>query len=280
MKLYNLVLSGGGVRSYAHIGVYKFLYEEGIEFDEIIGVSGGAIIAPFIFLRKKPNDIINLFLKEKIHHLLFPFWFIPNKFELLIAERSTQKLGDWIENKFTNEELGFIKNSNRLHIMGTCYPTKGCGTSGIDMLNITSLKNAVAASCAISGIFKAIRIGDFSYIDGGHWNNAPIFYDFKNSCSPLLVSALGYTGLCLHEGGRISKLIRSFEIASYARLKEDVEQWEFEKNCKQRGDLILIKPPVWDINSLDFNISESQIETLIENGYNACKKAFAKEMVA
>ena len=73
MKTYNLVLSGGGVRSYAHLGIYKYCFENGIIFNEITAVSGGALIAPFVYLRKHPDQVIALFKKEKIHKLLFPF---------------------------------------------------------------------------------------------------------------------------------------------------------------------------------------------------------------
>ena len=33
--LANLILSGGGVRSYAHLGVYKYCFENKIKFGEI-----------------------------------------------------------------------------------------------------------------------------------------------------------------------------------------------------------------------------------------------------
>ena len=225
MKTFNLVLSGGGVRSYAHLGVYKYCFENEIYFNEIVGVSGGGIIAPFVYLRKNPNEVIDLFKKAKTHKMLFPFWFVPDKFEFLFFQPSTCKLGKWIEKQFLPDELELIKTSRKLHIMACKNPICGMKLLYTDMLTITSLKNAVASSCAISGIFKEHKIGDCTYIDGGHWNNCPIFYDFPDNFMPVLAVNLGYTGLTEKAGGRISKIIRGFEISSYARVQEDIERW-------------------------------------------------------
>ena len=278
MKTFNLVLSGGGVRSYAHLGVYKYCFENNIEFEEIVAVSGGALVAPFIYLRKNPKEVIELFKGAKTHRMLFPFWFVPDEFEFLFIQPSTMKLGEWLEKQFTQAELSKIESSNNLHIMATKNPI--CGTKAMytDMLKITDLKNAVAATSAISGIFKEHRIGDCTYIDGGHWNNCPIFFDFNNNFTSLAVVNLGYVGLKEKEGGRISKIISGIEISSFARVQEDIERWEFEKSCKKRGDLFVINPPVWNISSLNFNLKIWQIDDMIEAGYKAAKVLLATSM--
>lgn len=274
-KGFNLVLSGGGVRSYAHLGVYKYCFENEIDFNEIVCVSGGSLIAPFIFLKREPEELINLFKFAQIHKMLFPFWFVPDKFECLLVQPSTIKLGEWIENKVIemcgNSVLEKIKFSNTLHIMATKNPLCGTKLMYQDMLQITDLKNAIAASSAISGVFKDRKVGDCSYIDGGHWNNCPIFYDFKDNGLPLLVSNLGYAGLVEKEGGRISKIMRGLEISSFARVQEDIVRWNFEKTCNKRGDLFVVNPAAWNIHSLDFNLKDWQIDCLVDAGYKAVK---------
>ena len=277
MQTYNLVLSGGGVRSYAHLGVYKYCFEEGIEFNEIVAVSGGALIAPFIYLRKNPDEIINLLKEAKIHKILFPIWFMPDKFEVLFLQPSTYKLGKWIEEKFTHEELQML---NKLHIMATKNPLCGIKAMYTDILKITDLKNAIAATCSISGIFKEHRIGDCTYIDGCHWNNCPIFFDFENNNLPLMAVSLGYPGLLEKESGRISKIIRGFEISSYARVQKDIERWDFEKNCGKRSDLFVINPKVWNVRSLDFNLKDWQINEIINAGYEAAKVALMQKEIS
>ena len=279
MKTFNLVLSGGGVRSYAHLGVYKYCFEQRIEFNEIVCVSGGSLIAPFILLKKDPDEVIKLFKKEKINRKLFPFWFVPNKFECLFIQPDTFKLGKWLEEQFSQDELNQINASSKLHIMATKNPLCGIKAMYTDMLKITDLKNAVASSSAISGVFKEHRVGDCTYIDGGHWDNCPVFFDFADNFLPVLAVNLGYVGLKEKEGGRISKIIRGFEINSFARVQEDIQRWEFEKSCKKRGELFVVNPSVWNISSLDFNLREWQIEDIIEAGYRAAKEMLSEKLL-
>ena len=277
MQTYNLILSGGGVRSYAHLGVYKYCFEQGIEFDEIVAVSGGSLIAPFIYLKKDPDDVIKIFKGANFHKKLFPFWFVPDKFEFLFIQPTTYKLGEWVEHTIVethgHKSLQRIQSSNKLHIMATKNPLCGIKAMYTDMLKITDLKNAIASSCAISGIFKEHRISDCSYIDGAHWNNCPIFFDFENNNLPLMAVSLGYPGLLEKDEGRISKIFRGLEISSHARVQEDIKRWEFEKSCGKRGDLFVINPPVWNIRSLDFNLADFQIDEIIEAGYRAAKES-------
>lgn len=280
MQTFNLVLSGGGVRSYAHLGVYKYCFERGITFNEITAVSGGSLIAPFILLKKDPKELICLFKNARLDKLLFPIWFIPDKFEFLVLEPSTYKLGKWIEGQFSRSELSEIASSKKLHIMATRNPL--CGTSAmfVDMMEITDLKNAISATCAVSGVFKSHKVGDCTYMDGGHWYSCPVFFDFKETKLPLIAISLGYPGLLEKEGGRISKVIRGLEITSYARVQEDVKRWEFEKTCGKRGDLFLISPKVLNVRSLDFGLSDFQIDEIISAGYRAAEEILrVKEVI-
>ncbi len=271
MQKCNLVLSGGGVRSYAHLGVYRYLCENNIEIDEIAAVSGGAIVAPFIFVKREVDKLIRLFKETKLHRLLFPIWFVPDKFEFLFIEPKTIKLGEWVEKQFSQAELQQIHSTDKLHIMATKNPLCSVKAIYTDMLEITDLKNSITASSAISGIFKEHFVNDCTYIDGGHWQNCPIFFNFNDKSLPVVAVSLGYPGLLEKNEGRISKIIKGLEISSYARVQEDIKRWDFEKSCGKRGNLFVINPGVWNIKSLDFNLKEWQVHELTEAGYKAAK---------
>ena len=58
------VLSGGGVRGFAHLGVIKALQEVGISPSEISGTSAGAIIGAFLADGFTPDEIKELFLTK------------------------------------------------------------------------------------------------------------------------------------------------------------------------------------------------------------------------
>ena len=58
------VLSGGGVRGFAHLGVINALQEVGISPSEISGTSAGAIIGAFLADGFTPDEIKELFLTK------------------------------------------------------------------------------------------------------------------------------------------------------------------------------------------------------------------------
>lgn len=53
-----LVLSGGGARGYAHIGVYTALTNAGVPIDRVVGASMGSIVAAMICQRSSPSLLL------------------------------------------------------------------------------------------------------------------------------------------------------------------------------------------------------------------------------
>ena len=64
-----LVLSGGGAKGAAHIGVIKALEENGIPIDYITGTSAGAIVGSLYAMGYTPEEMVNLMLSEE-----FGYW--------------------------------------------------------------------------------------------------------------------------------------------------------------------------------------------------------------
>lgn len=64
-----LVLSGGGAKGIAHIGVIKALEENGIPFDCVAGTSAGAIVGSLYACGWSPEQILGLFTSES-----FKYW--------------------------------------------------------------------------------------------------------------------------------------------------------------------------------------------------------------
>ncbi|MBI1858934.1 MAG: patatin-like phospholipase family protein [Candidatus Melainabacteria bacterium] len=279
MREFNLILSGGGVKAYTHLGIYKYCFERGIKFNEIVAVSGGALIAPFIFLERHPDSLIYLFKESKVHKKVFPLWFIPNKFEFVVFEPSTIKIGLWLEKQFTKSELNKIENTPQLHIMATKRPDSKSSPLYCNVLRFGKLKDAIAATTAISGVFKAHKVGKNCYVDGAHWNNTPLFFDFADLLLPVLVVNLSSYTQFKETKGRISKIIRGYEISSYARFIEDLKRWEEAKTCKKRGELTTITPNLSHINPLDLDLTDEEIDKLIDIGYKAAKEALSVRFV-
>lgn len=64
-----LVLSGGGAKGIAHIGVIKALEENGIPVDYVAGTSMGAIIGALYAIGYTPDEMLDLILSES-----FSYW--------------------------------------------------------------------------------------------------------------------------------------------------------------------------------------------------------------
>ena len=72
-----LVLSGGGGRGAYECGVYKGLYEHGIEPDILVGTSIGAINAAAIVGGASPEDLERMWLAmdtRRVHKHRWDFW--------------------------------------------------------------------------------------------------------------------------------------------------------------------------------------------------------------
>ncbi|MEJ2667783.1 MAG: patatin-like phospholipase family protein [Deinococcales bacterium] len=55
-----LVLSGGGARGFAHIGVLRVLEREGVHFDVIAGTSMGAVLGALYASGRRAEDLFRL----------------------------------------------------------------------------------------------------------------------------------------------------------------------------------------------------------------------------
>lgn len=72
-----LVLSGGGARGYAHLGVYRALVERGIDVDYVGGTSMGAVVASLVALEVAPEEAVTRFRPVSDGGLLSDYHLLP-----------------------------------------------------------------------------------------------------------------------------------------------------------------------------------------------------------
>jgi len=158
IKKIGLALGGGGARGFAEIGVIKAFEENGITFDFVAGTSVGSLIGAMYCFGKSSSDMIEFakHLKESdIKKGMIPF--VPSKTDG-IKELITDFVGDI---KFSDLKIPFcavavdIKTGNEVHI------TKGL------------IKDAVAGSCCVPGLFNPVKLDNYLLFDGGWWISVP-----------------------------------------------------------------------------------------------------------
>jgi len=157
-----LVLSGGGARGIAHIGIIEELEKQGFEITSISGTSMGALVGGVYALGKMEEFKQWLYTLDRTKVLsLIDFTF------------STQGLvkGDKVLNRM--KEFISDKNIEELHIPYAAV--------AVDLLNKKevvftsgSIYKAIRASIAIPTVLQPVKIKNGLLIDGGVLNNLPI----------------------------------------------------------------------------------------------------------
>lgn len=155
-----IVLSGGGARGFAHIGVLKALNEKGIYPEIISAVSAGAIVAALYADGRTPDEIFSIFSELDIYHMLR---FYRPAFGMLKAEglRKTLNRNLHVAN-LEDLKLPLIISATNFNTAQTVYFKEG------------PIIDAVMASAAIPMLLKPYQINGQMYVDGGLMNNLPV----------------------------------------------------------------------------------------------------------
>lgn len=188
-----VVLSGGGAKGMAHIGVLKVLERAGIPIDIVTGTSMGSIVGglyatgisastldslvraqDWSFVLSDKEDLSHQTLKERekqnTYLLSKSINFKGRKLDDggLIAGKNLDVLFTSLIGEY-NDSLDF----NSLPIPYACVATNIIDNTEY-VFHSGLLRRAMRASMAIPGAFAPVRYGDMVLVDGGLRNNFPV----------------------------------------------------------------------------------------------------------
>ena len=188
-------LGGGGARGLAHLGVLDVLQREGLSPDLIVGTSFGAIVGALYALDPDPAAI-----RRRIVAFLEGARFKSARVRFLRRTFENGKRGGLVEQAKTTasrgvffgvalSRLSYIPENDFQSLIGDLIDDVDIGETRVPFLAVAtdlssgrevilrrgSLCRAVAASCAIPGVFPPIRIGTDQLVDGGWIHEVPIF---------------------------------------------------------------------------------------------------------
>ena len=190
MKKFGLVLSGGGARGLAHIGVLKVLEENGLRPDFIAGASMGAIIGAIYASGKtvkEMEDFVNNFVFGDVLDKKYPLY----KLNLLEGKAKTSfmkyisigvSLNSLVKNKFLDpgrkiqylfRQLTGNKSFEKTKIPFACTAVDIL-TGKVAVLDKGKLYLAMRASMSIPLVFEPVRYENMLLVDGGVLSNAPV----------------------------------------------------------------------------------------------------------
>jgi NTE family protein len=159
MKI-GLVLSGGGARGFAHLGVLKAFQEQKIPIHAISGSSAGALVGALYANGINPDDIMKIVLNKGVFQNLKFSW---SKMGLFSFDKVKVLLQQHIpHDSFEGLKIPMHVCATHLQYGEARYFSEG------------PLIQSILASCAIPGIFSPVKINGKAYIDGGVLNNLPI----------------------------------------------------------------------------------------------------------
>jgi len=156
-----LVLSGGGARGFAHLGVIKALRESGIPIDLVGGASMGAIIACGVGLEFNDSELYSSALEGFVTSNPINDYTIP-----LVSLIRGRKVERHLEKRFAGIQaedlwLPFFAVASNLSSGETCVMRRG------------SVVRMLQASAAIPGLMPPIIEDGDVLVDGGVMNNLP-----------------------------------------------------------------------------------------------------------
>jgi len=237
-KKIGLVLSGGGARGIAHLGILKALNELGVTVDMISGTSAGALIGALYAQGLKPETIFELIKDLSFFKAVRPAWALTGFFNMDGLKDILQK--NIPGNRFENLPLPLTVAATDIRKGQVHYFNEG------------ELLPAVLASCSLPGIFNPINFNGNLYVDGGLIDNLPV-KPIRNQCDMIIGLHCNHISSDVDVSNFKSVIERSLLIAIYSNT-------EISRGMCD----VYIEPPRMDrFGSLDL----SKAKEIYEYGY-------------
>ncbi|MGZ0015893.1 patatin-like phospholipase family protein [Yeosuana sp. AK3] len=268
-----LVLSGGGAKGLAHIGVLKVIDSLGVKIDYVAGTSMGAIIGALYASGYSGNQLDSIFNNSDFDIL------INDKFPRSTASLNERKNSEKYAASFPFEHLKINlpsalsrgqnlynllykltlhvsneKDFSKLPIPFFCVATN-IETGQPVILDHGNLAKAITASGAFPSLFQPVEIDNKIFIDGGVTNNYPV-EELKSKGVDVII------GVDVQDGLKDrTKLDAAQEILLQINNFRTIEAMKLKKKLTD----IYVKPDIEAFSVLSFDSGKD----IISNGLKA-----------
>lgn len=279
-KKIGLVLSGGGAKGFAHIGVLKVLEEAGVKVDYIGGTSMGAVIGGLyasgynatqidsIFRSTNFDELLQDYIprrsktyferrNDEMYALTLPF----NKFKIGIPTALSKGMYNYNLLSRLTANVRHIKKFSDLPIPFICIATD-IETGKQVIMKDGSLPQAMLASSSFPSLFAPVERNGRLLIDGGVVNNYPI-QEVRDMGADIIIGVDVQDGLkdrnALRDATRI--LVQISNMGMLERMKEKAENTD-----------IYIKPDVSNYSVISFDDGAAIIRAGEEAAFTVYEK--------
>ncbi|MDD5151008.1 MAG: patatin-like phospholipase family protein [Flavobacterium sp.] len=256
-----LVLSGGGAKGFAHIGVLKVLEQAGIKIDYIGGTSMGSVIGGLYAMGYSATQIDSVFRKTNFDELLQDFTprssknfyekrndelyavVLPfNNFKVGIPEALSKGIYNYNLLTSLTRNVRHIRDFNQLKIPFLCIGTN-IETGEQIILNKGNLAHSMIASSAFPSLFSPVEIDGKLIVDGGVVNNYPI-EEIRKLGADIIIGVDVQDGLLDRK-----ELTEATKILGQISAIQTIEKMK----SKIKDTDIYIKPDIKDYGIISFN---------------------------
>ena len=157
-----LVLSGGGARGFAHIGVVRGLREAGMNIDYIGGASIGAVIGAGVAADWSHEQMVEVYRRCFYDTNPLSDWTLP-----LVSLRAGRKVSKLLREAFGDRDIEDLPLP--------FYAVSSNLTAGeLHVHERSTLWKALRATCAIPGVLPPLFEAGQVLVDGGVIDNMPV----------------------------------------------------------------------------------------------------------
>jgi NTE family protein len=271
-----LVLSGGGAKGIAQVGVIKLLEKEGFRPDMITGTSIGSILGGLYAIGYTPEDLERLamdvdwkyYFDDELERNFFPIE------ERYAAERYLLRF------PLLNGKIGLptgIVRGKKISLLLSRLTIPAHGVYNFDKFDIPyravvtnfetgeaiamgvgDLADVMRASMSIPSVFVPCEIDSVILIDGGVARNLPVIDAITLGADKIIAIDIGAP---LYDRSSLESIMDVLDQTSSYRIAES--------NIRQSllADVV-IKPEIGDIGALSFD----QSDTLMQRGIRAAQE--------
>ncbi len=236
-----VVLSGGGARGIAHLGVLKALEEFGIKPSVISGTSAGAIAGAFYAMGFPIPEILTIIEKGQF----FSFSNILIKKQGFFSMNGFEKIYTkyFPNNSFSDLRIPLFVAATDILKGETVYFSSG------------NLSRSLMASSCIPVVFQPVNYNETFFVDGGVLNNFPI-EPLSHRCDTIIGVHVNSIKKELHEIHMNDIIDRSFHLALSNSVRSKVAKCD-----------LFIEPP----DMSQFSIFDmKKAKEIFEYGYQYC----------
>src|SRR5438270_8471612 len=259
-----VVLSGGGNRGAAQVGMLRALVEAGIRPDVVVGTSVGSLNGAALARDPTPAGIEDL----------QAVWLGLSRERLFADGRMTRawRLASRANHLWSNEGLAAVIDTfgvaefSELAVPFRVIATD-LATGAEAVFAAGPLKPALLASCGLPGLYPPIEHDGRMLVDGGVVNNVPVSHALAGPDTRVYVCDTAADLEVKPPRSAIEVILRSFAIARQGRAHRDQQRYEADP----RGTFL---PRVVD-RRRPFDLSGAA--GLLDAGYTAARDFLAAD---